>query len=73
MEMEGKPKPLLFVATPQRLFAIDMSKLKVSHYESPNFDVLLLPLFNMLNLAGEGFSLWNVLLHKRLQTVHGRR
>ena len=57
MAVEGKPKPklVLWVATPQRLIAIDMSKLKINHYEFPKFEVLPLPLFNMLNLAEKDF------------------
>ena len=53
--VEGKPKPVLWVATPQRLIAIYMSKLKINHYEFPKFEVLPLALFNMLNMAKKDF------------------
>ena len=66
MVLEGQPKPLLWVATPQRLIAIDMSKLKINHYEdasklkinhyeSRDFEIHSLPVFRMLNLVENEF------------------
>nr|CAN72241.1 hypothetical protein VITISV_000708 [Vitis vinifera] len=51
--MEGAG--ILLAATPQCLLVIDVTKLKINHYQSSKFEIPPLPAFEKLNLVGEGF------------------
>ena len=46
---------ILLAATPQCLLVIDVTKLKINHYQSSKFEIPPLPAFEKLNLVGEGF------------------
>ncbi|KAL6314898.1 hypothetical protein AAG906_029116 [Vitis piasezkii] len=51
--MEGAG--ILLAATPQCPLVIDVTKLKINHYQSSKFEIPPLPAFEKLNLVGEGF------------------
>ena len=51
--MEGSG--ILLAATRQCLLVIDVTKLKINHYQSSKFEIPPLPAFEKLNLVGEGF------------------